>query len=172
MRIPEEIATLLRKLYGANTIVTNEKDEILVFRSKYGKELFMLPGGKAERNELPQHAALSETEEETDLYITTESLKMVGVFMQRVKGLSDIKGYNFLFHSDKYTGELTGSDESHKPQWMSVDEIIERQKEFGTSYLRMILHYLNWKEDNRQINAAKRMSDPVSVFYKGKMITV
>ena len=57
---------------GANLIVLNEREEILVVREKTRKQKWMLPGGEIERGESFRHAAQSETEEETGI-VTDEN---------------------------------------------------------------------------------------------------
>jgi ADP-ribose pyrophosphatase YjhB (NUDIX family) len=160
----------IKKLNGTNVIVVNEKKEILTFKSNYGNKTIMLPGGSLERNELPHHAGQSECEEETGLYPENSSMQLICILMQRVPGIPDVRGYNFLYLSNKVQGTIWESNEGEMPKYLSVKEVFERRAEFGTSYLKMIAHYLLWLE--HPVVSVKRLSDPVSVMVEGELITV
>ena len=170
MTIPKEILELLERLNGSNVIITDSEGRILTFRAKYGAKQRMIPGGKLERNELPQYAGQSECEEETGLYPEFLSLKLVASFMQRIAGLPNVRGFNFLFVSDKYQGGLQDSNESEDLKFMNIEEIIQRKDEFQTSYIRMILYYWKWKQDG--IVRITRLVEPITVDVNGKAVTV
>lgn len=166
----KEYKERVSRLNGANVIRVNKKGEILNFQSKYGNKKRMLPGGKLERNELPQHAVQSETEEETGEYPTNQSLQVIGIFLQRVPGITDVRGFNILFFSDEAIGVLASSDESEMPEFWPPEKIIAQRKEFDTSYVRMVAYYLKWKED--AIVRSVRLSEPISILFEGKLIEI
>lgn len=62
---------------GANLLATDETDRILVVRTTYLGPGWMLPGGRVERGETPQAAAVRETQEETGLEVVVDRLVLV-----------------------------------------------------------------------------------------------
>ena len=166
----EEYRKKIEKLNGANIILADEEGKIYSFKANYGNKKRMLFGGSLERNELPHHAAQSECEEEGGVYPTNASLKLVGVFMQRIAGIPDVRGYNFLYYSNEWQGKFWSSNEGDMPEPWTPKQIFARRDEFDTSYLRMIVHYLLWKEN--PVVSVKRLSEPVSILFEGELITV
>lgn len=142
---------------GSNLIVLDEQERILVVREKTRKRLWMLPGGGIDRGESPRHASQSETEEEAGLITDESNFRLIGHFVQRPKGVV------FLYETRQYSGELslTENDEVSETRFMSFEEIIERQEEFRTGYLRMILRYKRCILGIDKIPYEGRLSDPV-----------
>mgnify|MGYP001599185634 CR=1 FL=1 len=124
---------------GANLIVLDDKGRILVVREKTRLERWLLPGGEVERGESPRHAAQSETEEETGIVTDEAEFALVGIFVQRPKGVV------FLYETGKFKGEIFVSPENmeaSEARFMSFEEIFEIGEEgFRTAYLRMILRW-------------------------------
>lgn len=58
------------KTYGVKMIVFNPKGEILLARIGYMHKLWVIPGGKLERNEEPASAACRELQEEVGVSVT------------------------------------------------------------------------------------------------------
>lgn len=164
----EKYRKKLQRLNGSNVIITNDKGEILSFQATYGKKLRMLPGGALERNEMPQDAGLSETEEELGVYLPHSSLTLVAVYMQRVAGVSDTRGFNFLFASENYKGKVESSDEANNPEFQPYETILANKDEWSTAYLRMVIHYVRWREDKTKVNVMK-LAEPVSLLIDGKL---
>ena len=123
---------------GSSLIVVDGQQRILVVREKTRKQMWMLPGGEIERGESPRHAAQSETEEESGIVTDEANFRLIGILVQRPKGVV------FLYETRRFTGEIIitpdNSDVS-EACFMSFDEIVERAEEFRTAYLRMILCY-------------------------------
>jgi 8-oxo-dGTP pyrophosphatase MutT (NUDIX family) len=67
-------------------IVVNEKDEILLVRNWYGRQLWTLPGGGVKFREDPAEAARRELKEELGLDLPKESLKPLGSIEKYSKG--------------------------------------------------------------------------------------
>ncbi|OHA91243.1 MAG: hypothetical protein A2758_02125 [Candidatus Zambryskibacteria bacterium RIFCSPHIGHO2_01_FULL_49_18] len=145
---------------GANLIVLNEREEILVVREKTRKQKWMLPGGEIERGESFRHAAQSETEEETGIVTDENDFLLVAVFIQRPKGAV------FLYETRRFKGEISVSPESleaAEARFMSFEEILKMAEadEFRTGYLRMILRWKRIKIGIDQRPYEGRLSDPV-----------
>lgn len=166
----EEYKKKIEGLNGAHIIVINQKGEILNFKSKYGEKKRMLPGGKLERNELPQHAVQSESEEETGLYPENQSLQLIGVFMQRVPGITEIRGFSILFFSDKTMGKLIESDEGEFPEYWPPEKIISERDKFIVSTPRLVAYYLKWVEDKKV--RCTRLAEPLPFLFEGKLIEI
>jgi ADP-ribose pyrophosphatase YjhB (NUDIX family) len=62
---------------GANVVVRDDQGRLLVVRTTYSGGRWMLPGGKVERTETPQRAAVRETREETGIAVAVERLLLV-----------------------------------------------------------------------------------------------
>lgn len=145
---------------GANLIVVNECEEILVVREKTRKQKWMLPGGEVERGESFRHAAQSETEEETGIVTDENDFLLVAVFVQRPKGAV------FLYETRKFNGEISISPESTEAaeaRFMNFEEILKLAEvdEFRTGYLRMILRWKRCRLGIDKIPYEGRLSDKV-----------
>jgi 8-oxo-dGTP diphosphatase len=164
----EEIKRLETELHrtqdlsnGANLVVMDEKERILVVREKTVRSesnirRWMLPGGGVERGETPRHAAQSETEEETGILTDEADFRLIAFFAQRPKGAV------FLYETERFSGEIRIQEsEVSEARFMSLQEIIEQQSGFGTGYLRMILRYFRCKYGIDPVPFEGRLSDPV-----------
>lgn len=151
---------------GANVVIRNSVEEILVVRQNYGEKKYMLPGGEIERGESPRHAAQEETEEETDVIIDEKDMKFVGLFVQRPNGLV------VLYETDKFTGtpRAEANKEILEARFMSYQEIIDRRNEFGLGYLRMIIRYKRCVRGLDCIPTEGRLADRVE-YPKGLDVT-
>lgn len=144
---------------GANLIVLDDRERILVVREKTRKLMWMLPGGTVERGESPRHAAQEETEEETGVVTDETDFRLVGFFIQRPKGVV------FLYETRRFSGEITvppDSEEASEARFMSFEEIVEiGESGFRTAYLRMILRYKRCLLNIDRMPYEGRLSDPV-----------
>jgi 8-oxo-dGTP pyrophosphatase MutT (NUDIX family) len=142
---------------GSNLIVVDDQNRILVVRERTRKQLLMLPGGEIERGESPRHAAQEETFEETGLITDEADFRMIGVFVQRPKGVV------FLYETFRFTGTLITepTEDTAEAFWMSQSDIIQRADEFRTAYLRMIIRYLRCVGGIDSIPFEGRLSDTV-----------
>ena len=168
------IESALKKLNGVSVIIEDADGSILVGRSTYGEKLFMLPGGGIERGELPKHAAVSETEEETGIIIEEDHLELIACFIQRLKGVQSASGNLFLYRCTTYThSELVAFiPELTDIKFMSFDEIFSKRKEFGLAYLRMILMGMRIKAGFEKTPKEARLSDTVEYIYRRERIAV
>ncbi|MCX6752983.1 MAG: NUDIX hydrolase [Candidatus Nomurabacteria bacterium] len=168
------IEKALKRLNGVNVIIEDEENRILVGRATYGDKLFMLPGGGIDRGELPMHAAMSEVEEEFGVIIQEQDLELIAYFIQRLKGVQSASGILFLFKCNKHTQErlIAFEPELEDIQFMSVEEIFNRQDEFGLAYKRMILAYLRIKAGFDQIPKEGRLSETVEYTHNNKRIAI
>lgn len=144
---------------GANLIVLDGEERILVIKEKTRKQLWMLPGGEIERGESFRHAAQSETEEETSIVTDESDFTLVAVFVQRPKGAV------FLYETRRFKGEISvspDSAEASEARFMSFEEIIEMgETGFRTAYLRMILRWKRCRLGIDKMPYESRLSDTV-----------
>lgn len=142
---------------GANVIVLNSSDEILVVRQNYGEGRWMLPGGEIERGESPRHATQEETEEETGLLIDESNLRLIAFFVQRPNGIV------FLYETKIFSGEIVKdpTPEINEVQFMDFQEMLDRRNEFSLGYARMIARYRRCIQGLDKIPYEGRLSDTV-----------
>jgi ADP-ribose pyrophosphatase YjhB (NUDIX family) len=144
---------------GSNLIVLNEHGQILVVKEKSRKKLWMLPGGEIERGESPRHAAQSETEEESGIISDEATYKLIGIFVQKPKGLLT------LYETSRFSGEISTeySDDTSEARFMSFEEIIEKPEDFRTAYLRLIIHWRRYSKGIDKAPIEGRLSDEVEI---------
>jgi ADP-ribose pyrophosphatase YjhB (NUDIX family) len=145
---------------GANLIVLDEEERILVVREKTREQKWMLPGGRVDRGEAPRHAAQSETEEETGIITDEADFRLFAILVQRPKGVV------FVYETTRYTGDIVVEEdnpESAEACFMSFSEIVSRRREFLLGYFRMILLHQRYKlgEFRNCIPYEGRLSDEV-----------
>ena len=159
----------LKRLNGVNVIIEDEQGRILVGRSTYGEKKFMLPGGAVERGELYKHATVTETQEETGYIIQEENLELIAYFVQRIKNVQSASGTVFLYKTNKSEKDeiLSSSPEMTDVQFMSCEDILKRQQEFGLGYFRMILMFMRIKAGYEKAPKEARLSDTVEYFVGG-----
>jgi len=162
----DELKGILKRIGGANVIIPNidNDQEILIMRSNYGEKKLMLPGGAIERGESSRHAAQSEAEEETGIIIDEKDFKLIACFIQKVYGMeTSASGFLFLYECLTYTGELKTkkTKEVLEVKFMNFEDIIDNREDFSLGYIRMIIHYLRFKEGMVSIPIEARLSDQV-----------
>ena len=144
---------------GANLIVLDEYERILVVKEKTRKHKWMLPGGEVERGESPRHAAQSETEEETGVVTDEADFLLVGIFVQRPKGLVCLYETRRVKSGIQIPSESTEAEEA---RYMTFEEILEMgEGAFRTAYLRMILRWKRCQLGIDTIPYEGRLSDKV-----------
>lgn len=146
---------------GANLIVRDSEDRILMVREKTRARRLILPGGAVERGEAPRHAAQSETEEETGIVTDESNMNLVGIFVQRPKGVV------FLYETNHYHSEISvpaSSLEVSEAMFLSFDEIVGRgEDDVRTAYLRMLLQYMRCRLGLDPTPFEGRLSDKVEL---------
>lgn len=142
---------------GANLIVLDSESRIAVVRERTRKQLLMLPGGEVERGESPRHAAQEETEEETGLVTDESDFLLIGLFVQRPKGMV------VLYETRKFSGKLITepTEDTSEAFFISFEDVLRRAEEFRTAYLRMILRYMRCVSGIDTIPYEGRLSDVV-----------
>ncbi len=170
----EELEKALKALDGVNIIIEDFDGKILVGKATYGNQLYMLIGGGIERSETTRQAAISEVEEETGLIIEESDLTELGRFIQRIKGFPALRGFVFFFVVKKYNKDRLKekSDELIDIQFMAIDEIIKRRKEFNTAYVRMIAWYSKIKSGLIQTPIEKRLGEEVEYTLNGNTFMI
>ena len=140
---------------GSNLIVLDERERILVVREVSREHKLMLPGGTIDRGESPRHAAQSETEEESAIITDEADFKLIGLFVQRPKGVV------FLYETRRFSGEPKPKGDTSEAKFMTFDEIMANPHDFRIGYLRMILRWKRCKLGIDRIPYEGRLSDVV-----------
>lgn len=90
-------------------IIIDNKKILLMFRRKYGREYFCLPGGTIEQNETPKQTVIREVKEETNLDIKVEESPIFE--FEDSDGIS----YCYYFKAESFKGNLElGGEEREK----------------------------------------------------------
>jgi len=122
-----------RVTIGCFGIITDKKDRVLLcHRRDY--DLWNLPGGGLEKNELPWDCTVREVKEETGLDV--EVVKLVGVYSKPMQ--SDIV---FSFKCRVTDGKIILNDEADKIRYFSQDKLpmntVPKQVERINDYFSM-----------------------------------
>ena len=105
-----------RRTEGAHVLALDEEGRILVVRTTYLGPEWMLPGGRVERTETPQDAAVRETREETGLEVRLERLVLVDA--RRARDVS------FVFRGRVVGGDLEPQlGEIAEAGWVDREEV-------------------------------------------------
>lgn len=96
-------------------IIFSDNNEILLCHRK-DYDLWNLPGGAAENEELPNETVIRETKEETGYEITIDEL--VGIYGKKNKN-----EIIFTFKSHIISGKFRETDETDKCNFFSLDKI-------------------------------------------------
>ena len=125
---PTEEATLCFIRTGGRLLLMNKKTGM-------GKGLVNAPGGRIEKGETPEQAAVRETEEEV-LLTPLNLTKKAELFFQFTDGYK-LKGHVFI--AEDFRGEMGPTDEAD-PFWVSEDEIpFERMWEDDRYWIPLML---------------------------------
>ncbi|MEK7579325.1 MAG: NUDIX hydrolase [Patescibacteria group bacterium] len=136
------------KVNGANVVIEGPDETFLLELGSYGR--WMLPGGGVERAELPVHAGMDETLEETGLIVAQEDLQLIALLVQKVvRGgqTIPISGIVALYRCDKYDGKLPTEPNDEVVEWKFVtfERALElyQQGKLLRGYMRMLVIYDN-----------------------------
>ena len=100
---------------GAFAIILDDQNRVLLCHRR-DFDLWNLPGGAIEKNELPTEAAIRETKEETGLDVSIE--RLVGIYSNA--GKNDLV---FTFVCNIIGGHLSTTDESDSCKYFEIKDI-------------------------------------------------
>lgn len=104
------------RIEGAHVLVEDAEGRILVVRSTYMGPGWMLPGGRVERGETPETAAVRETREETGIEVAVDRLVLVEAYRP--------KDVSFVFRGAVIGGRLDPQlGEVAEAGWLMRDEL-------------------------------------------------
>lgn len=109
--------------YVAASILQNSEDKILLVqrpRKKHMSELWEFPGGKVEKNELPEEALKRELFEELNIHVEITDLKPLSFISYDYQ---DFHLIMFVFICYKWKGEITLKEDQPDFIWASALEL-------------------------------------------------
>ncbi|NHI94193.1 MAG: NUDIX domain-containing protein [Candidatus Lokiarchaeota archaeon] len=114
-------------IVGVGTVIL-KKDEVLIIQraADPDKGLWSVPGGKVDYGEPCEIAAAREVEEETQLKVDINDLKLVDIVN---KIIYDKKGkikFHFVivdYVTHKFKGEVTPSDDALQAKWVKFQDL-------------------------------------------------
>lgn len=113
--------TRVADLVVAAVVLRDELGRVLLVR-KAGTSRFMLPGGKIEENELPEHTAVREIFEEIGLTLDPAGLTPLGVFEAEAANEPGLRVRGHMFSHD-YGGDADASGEIAELLWFAPGEV-------------------------------------------------
>jgi 8-oxo-dGTP diphosphatase len=104
-----------RKIKGAAVLVNNTDGDVLLLKrspeSRFAPDKWGYPGGKIEKGETPEEAAIRETQEETQLQL--QSITPLGV----------VNGVVEAFYSNDFAGNVEIDFEHTDWKWVPPSEL-------------------------------------------------
>ena len=110
-----------------NILLVKDGNVLLVKRSEALADFpgwYILPGGKQEKHETPEGAAIRETHEETGISVHKASLKVIATHYHEYKNKVYLV---YIFTSSDFEGSLVESKEGI-PQWLPMNEAVNNPK--------------------------------------------
>ncbi len=150
---------------GANVVYQNSEGLIPVVQDiKTG--MWQLPGGGVEAGESFEDTAVREFYEETGFVIFPDELVRIADFDQRVihpRTGQIVDGTLRLFAIHLVWGEIrVGSNsEIKEARFMSPEEIVLNREKFNIAYVRLVLHYLRWRDGLTPVSFQGRLAEPI-----------
>jgi len=125
---------------GVFAFIKNKEDKILLVKDVTRQQLWTLPGGGLDFQELIPGALVREVKEETTLDIT--SGKLLGIFSQKKSS-----GIVILLEAQINKGEPTPDGvETAACEFFSYEELLEMREEVKPAQLSMISQVISTKE--------------------------
>lgn len=114
---------------SAGAIIKNGEGKVLMLDRQNFPFGWACPAGHIEDNETPEQAVAREVFEETNLKVEEYNL-LIHEFVVWNECKRGGKGHDwFLFEITKWSGEIKQNHESKNLQWLSIEEIKEKQLE-------------------------------------------
>ena len=104
-------------------LVKDSKVVVIKYKSGNIKEgYYDIPGGKIEKGETPEEAAIREMKEETGIKVKKlkSKGKMIIEYPKRIFNLT-------IFFSDECEGEVQGAEENTS-EWIDIEDLLKKEK--------------------------------------------
>lgn len=122
-------------IYKIGGILIKDK-KLLVSRSK-NKDIFIAPGGKVEKDELPKNALIRELKEELQIDIKKDNLKEFGTFYAPAAGNESSMLRMDVFIVEDWTGEIVPSREVEEIRW--IDSNYPKKMKVGSIFEHKVI---------------------------------
>jgi len=98
------------------------KDKAILSTKSFGKDKYYLPGGKRENGESDQEAISREIQEELNITIQPETMRLVGIFEAQAHGHPPGTMVKMTCYSADYNGEIQASSEIEEARWLRYSD--------------------------------------------------
>lgn len=105
-------------IHKAGGVILKDR-HFLVTRSA-GKDIFIAPGGKLEKDETPIDALAREMREEVQIEIDTTNLETLGTFFAEAAGKENQMLQMDVFIIHDFDGEISPSSEVEEIRWINT----------------------------------------------------
>jgi 8-oxo-dGTP pyrophosphatase MutT (NUDIX family) len=86
----------------------------------FGKDIFVAPGGKLEKDESAIQALERELTEELNIKINASTIEALGTFYAEAAGQGNLTLEMQVFYINDYAGEMTPSSEIEEIKWINT----------------------------------------------------
>lgn len=126
-----------KSIKSVSVALIDTLDRILLvqrsLQSKIGAELWQIPGGKIEQDELPMEAALREIKEELSISLQSEKLQLLHVFhtIDARDHTSPVDMYLYIYHLNEFAfNQVNPNFEINDYEWVHLSPFQFKQKKY------------------------------------------
>lgn len=99
------------------------KDGQILSTLSKGKDIYYLPGGKRELNEIDEQTLIRECKEELTIDIKKDTIKYYGTFKAQAHGKSEGIIVKMTCYMAEFTGKIEPSSEIKEVRWLNYRDI-------------------------------------------------